>query len=106
MIFAYIMLLFHSSYRYDVQVEIVMDGMHITLDDPYTDGCTLRVRRSGSEVEEVISFPDDDPYMSEMCCFLQAVRTGDDSRIASTYADAAKTYAMTWAIRDAEISGL
>ena len=72
------------------------------LDDPYTSGCRLRVRTPAKEEEDVYSFPDDDPYMTEVCDFIEAIRTKNAKQIESSYSDAAKTYSLTWAIRNAE----
>ena len=44
---------------------------------------------------------DDDPYLSEDAAFLSAVRSGDASCVRSSYADAFRTYELTWAIRRA-----
>ena len=31
--------------RYEARLEIWADGLRMTLEDPYTDGCTLTIRR-------------------------------------------------------------
>ncbi len=53
----------------------------------------------GEGKEEVYSFPTADPYLAEDKAFLQAVMSGDTSNIQSSYADAAKTYQLSWDVR-------
>ena len=86
--------------KYETELEIWGDGLRIVLLDPY-DRCRVLIRRPGSEQTEEITFPDDDPYLTEDQAFLAAVRTGDRSGIRSSYADALKTFELTWAITDA-----
>lgn len=87
------------GWKYELQIEIFGDGYYIYVHDPYNE-CKLTVRRPGSEQEEITTVPDD-PYMHEMETFIEAVRTKDKSKIASSYADAFKTYELTWAIQRA-----
>jgi predicted dehydrogenase len=42
-----------------------------------------------------------DPFLDEDRAFLEAVRTGDASRLFSSYADALRTHRLTTSIRDA-----
>ena len=42
-----------------------------------------------------------DPFVAEDRAFLDAVRTGDDTRLFSSYADALRTHRLTCAIREA-----
>ena len=42
------------------------------------------------------------PYLRESEAFIHAARTGDASRILSTYEDAVKTMEVTYALRSAE----
>ena len=86
--------------KYAAELEVWCDGLQILLADPYAD-CRLHIRRPHSEEVEVLGFGDDDSYLSEDLAFIQAVRSGDASGICSTYADAVKTYELTWAIRRA-----
>ena len=83
-------------------MEVIMDGLRLYLDDPYTENCVLKVRRSGSEEYEVFQFPGEDPYLTEICDFVTAVRNSDGKFVESSYSDAAKTYAFTCAINNAE----
>ena len=56
------------------------------------------------DTEEVLKFDGADPYLAEDKAFLSAVTSGDPSSILSGYGDAAKTYALSWAIRKASDS--
>ena len=89
--------------RYESQLEVLMDGLRMTLYEPYHPECKLLVRdsRTGSDYEVVHEYGTDDPYETEMKTFLDAVRTKDRSDIASSYTDAAETYNFTWAVRRA-----
>ena len=86
--------------KYESELEVWGDGLRMVLEDPY-GACQLSIRRPGTERTEVMDFADDDPYLTEDRIFLNAVRSGDPSAIRSTYADAMKTYELTWAIRRA-----
>ncbi len=91
--------------KYEAELEVWGDGLRMVLCDPY-GACQLFVRRPGSEATEVLEFfGDDDPYLSEDEAFIDAVRRGDASGVRSTYADAMKTYELTWAIRRAAEEG-
>jgi hypothetical protein len=83
--------------RYDAALELWADGLIMQLLDPYGDP-VVRVRRPHSESYEEISCAGDDPYLVEDRVFVNAVRTGDAALIRSSYADAFKTFALTWEI--------
>lgn len=86
--------------KYDTQLEVWGDGLRVALVDPY--GKTrLLVRRPHSEQTESLALAKDDPYLTEDRIFIEAVRSGEASRIRSPYADALKTYELTWAVTDA-----
>ena len=53
------------------------------------------------EEEEIHHFPSADPYLGEDKVFLEAVRSGDDSTVQSSYSDAAKSYQLSWQVRRA-----
>ena len=55
--------------------------------------------RGDAMLPEMLDFAVDDPYLTEDAAFVDAVRRGDGSPIRSSYADAMKTYELTWAIR-------
>jgi hypothetical protein len=72
----------------------------MVLQDPY-GLCRLLVRRPHGEQTETLEFAGDDPYLTEDQVFIEAIRSGDASGVRSPYADAIKTYQLTWAIRRA-----
>lgn len=55
----------------------------------------------GTMEEEVLCYPEADPYMEEDRVFLEAVRSRDSSKIQSNYQDASKTYNLSWCVRRA-----
>ena len=91
------------GFRYESYIDIWCDGMRMSLKDPYTTDCSLSIRHCGSEQETIECFADADPYYVEDKYFFGAIRKNDLSFVRSTYADAAKTYELTWAIRRATI---
>ena len=90
-----------QDYQYETGIDIWCDGLRMSLSDPYLPSCTLRIRKTGSIHDTVVSFPNDDPYLEEDKAFLEAVLSGDSGLIRSSYEDAAKTYELSWAIRRA-----
>lgn len=86
--------------KYDSELEVWADGLRMVLEDPY-GACRLHVRRPHEEATETLRFAADDPYLTEDAAFLSAVRSGDASGVRSSYADAFRTYELTWAIRRA-----
>jgi len=86
--------------KYAAELEVWGDGLAMVLADPYGD-CRLHVRHPHTEKIETFDFAEDDTYLAEDQAFIQAVRTDDASLIRSPYADAVKTYELTWAIRRA-----
>ena len=68
-------------------------------------------RSPETDGEQIFSFPEDDPYQTQLNAFIETIEQAEaqpenerlqervDERILSTYADAVKTYAFTWAIR-------
>jgi len=90
--------------KYESEIEVWADGLRMTLENPYSV-CKLQVRRGGDKVE-VFDFSADqdlsaDPYYNEVKYFIDAIRTGDQSLIRSSYTDAFKTYELTWDIQRA-----
>ncbi|RSH92683.1 hypothetical protein EHS25_008128 [Saitozyma podzolica] len=84
---------------YDTELTILADGWKLKLVDPYGVP-RLYVRRPGSDVEEETIFKSDDPFYSEVSCFIDVIEGGaEPDVIRSSYADAIKTYELTWAIR-------
>jgi len=86
--------------KYESELEVWGDGLRMVLSDPY-GACRLQIRRPHDEQTESADFADDDPYLTEDRVFIESVRNGDASAIRSPYADAMKTYELTWSIRRA-----
>lgn len=59
------------------------------------------MRCPDSERGRVEVIEANDAYLEEISTFVEACRSGDQSRIASPYEDTFKTYQLTWAIRNA-----
>ncbi|TNY19919.1 NAD binding dehydrogenase [Rhodotorula diobovata] len=105
-----------QGYKYSCEIEVLADGYQLRLIDPYNNP-ELRVRSPDGDDEHVYRFGDDDPYAGELNAFLDEVpaaagtakEAAGDSAIAdeesdtwgvlSSYEDASKTYALSWAIR-------
>lgn len=88
--------------RYESYIDIQLDGLKLSLIEPYEKSCILRVRSMNNcdpNTDVEYTFEDDDCYHTELRTFLDAIRTCDQTLIKSSYSDAALTYEMTWAIR-------
>lgn len=70
-----------------------------SLSDPFGTPA-LHVRKPGSDVIEVHPTPGDDPFQTEIDTFIDVVEGKPDAKILSGYEDAARTYEMTWAVRN------
>ncbi|KIJ44101.1 hypothetical protein M422DRAFT_228745 [Sphaerobolus stellatus SS14] len=69
--------------------------------NPYVSP-VLYVRSPGDDYEHVHRFENDDPFFSEVSNLIDVIEDGPESaEILSSYEDACKTYAFTWAIREA-----
>ncbi|KAK4698559.1 hypothetical protein P7C70_g7713, partial [Phenoliferia sp. Uapishka_3] len=96
--------------KYSTELEIYADGYQLRLIDPY-NAPSLRIRRPETDDEEVCTFASDDPYFGELQAFIDAcdptsastsaVADDDAAEILSTFDDSVKTYALSWAIREA-----
>ncbi|SCV67027.1 BQ2448_5673 [Microbotryum intermedium] len=99
--------------KYSTELEIYADGYQLRLIDPY-NAPQLRVRHPGVDDEEVHTFSGDDPYFGQMQAFIDAAEddqgpvppsaiVDDDESIEvlSSFDDAVKSYALSWAIREA-----
>lgn len=65
----------------------VADGYQLKLIDPYNRP-TLYIRRPGSDSEEVHTFHDDDPFLSEFSTLIDVMDgVKDSSGILSSYVD-------------------
>lgn len=81
------------------QLDVFADGYYLRLVDPY-NAPALYVRRPGDDHEEVFKYQDDDPFFSEVSNMIDCVEQGPEAApILSSYEDAVRTYALTWAIR-------
>jgi len=86
--------------KYESELEIWGDGYRLVLIDPYHK-CQLSVRLPGSDKVEVFDFGNDDYYLSEDRVFIESIANKTSTIIYSPYEDAANTYKLTMAIRDA-----
>ncbi|KAM0753680.1 hypothetical protein T439DRAFT_322568 [Meredithblackwellia eburnea MCA 4105] len=94
--------------KYSTELEIYADGYQLRLVDPY-NAPSLRIRRPETDDEEVCTFASDDPYFGELGAFIDAcdpssssaVADDEDFEILSSFEDACKSYALSWAIREA-----
>lgn len=92
--------LLHEA-KYESELEVWGDGLRLVLQDPY-GVCRLLMRRPHAEATEIVGeYGDDDPYLGEDTAFIDAIRSGNPAGIRSPYADAFRTYQLTWAIRRA-----
>lgn len=86
---------------YSTQIDVYADGYSLRLVDPY-NAPMLYIRRPGDDHEEIVRYNDDDPFFSEVSSLIDCIEHGEGtSPILSSYEDAARTYALTWAIREA-----
>lgn len=86
---------------YSTQIDVYADGYSMRLVDPY-NAPMLYIRRPGDDHEEIVRYNDDDPFFSEVSSLIDCIEHGEGtSPILSSYEDAARTYALTWAIREA-----
>jgi predicted dehydrogenase len=83
--------------KYYTELEIWADGALIKLIDPYSPQCRVKIYDSVLPVQ-VFRFQDD-PYLEEDRIFLEAVRTSDNSKILSSYADAVETHKLSHRIQ-------
>ncbi|XP_033725076.1 uncharacterized protein UNK4.17-like [Pecten maximus] len=87
--------------RYQVTFEVQLDGLQLSLIDPYGSTSILRVRSlegGNPNQDQDFVFENDDMYLRELDTFIKAVRQRKQSLIKSSYEDAKKTYDLTWAI--------
>jgi len=89
---------------YSCELEVYADGYSLKLVNPYVQP-TLYVRKPGDDHEQMIRFPDDDPFFSEVSNLIDIIEDIEEdpeaSQILSSYDDAVRTYELTWAIREA-----
>ncbi|XP_060074899.1 uncharacterized protein LOC132554593 [Ylistrum balloti] len=88
--------------RYQATIDVQLDGLQLSLIDPYESTSVLRVRNlkgGNPNQDQDFVFENDDTYLNELDTFIKAVRQRNQSLIKSSYEDAMKTYELTWAIR-------
>ncbi|CAD6904425.1 unnamed protein product [Tilletia controversa] len=90
-----------QGFNYSTELDVYADGYQLRLVDPY-NAPVLYFRRPGDDHEEVVRYASDDPFFSEVANLIDVIENGPGAApILSTYEDATKTYALTWAIREA-----
>ncbi|GAC98001.1 NAD binding dehydrogenase [Pseudozyma hubeiensis SY62] len=92
---------------YDTEIEVLADGWILRVRNAYDPVSTLAIRRPGQAEEEIIKIKDD-PFLSEFECLTRAtqpgiaeMKGGEDvpTEPLSSFADALKTYKLSWKIR-------
>ncbi|PWZ00909.1 hypothetical protein BCV70DRAFT_199278 [Testicularia cyperi] len=95
---------------YDTEIEVLADGWILRVNNAYDATTTLTVRKPGQSQEQVFHISDD-PFLSEFETIVAAIQARklaksnpSMSNIAapaplSDFADALKTYELTWRIR-------
>lgn len=78
-------------------LEVVADGATLSFDQRSVSGTV-----DGEEVEESW---DANPYAREVEAFVEAVATGDDAGVRSTYGDAVESLAVTLAVEESIAAG-
>ncbi|KAK9839342.1 hypothetical protein WJX84_000989 [Apatococcus fuscideae] len=101
--------LYHSvvleGARFTAELDIFCDGVHIVIGNPYYQPF-LRVRRTRREDYEQTKLEESagaDMYAKEFETFIEAIRSGDRSKLKSTYPDAARSYQCTKWITEASV---
>ncbi|KAG2054765.1 hypothetical protein BDR06DRAFT_377318 [Suillus hirtellus] len=93
-----------QGHNYSCELEIHADGYSLKLVNPYVQP-TLYVRKPGDDHEQMYTFPDDDPFFSEVSNWIDIIEDIEEdpeaAQILSSYEDACRTYELTWAIREA-----
>lgn len=91
--------LLHEA-TYHTAFEILADGLHLLIEDPY-DKASLTVRRPHSGTYEKVDLETEDMYKPQARAFVEAVRTGDTSGIHSLFSDAVESYKVSQWITEA-----
>ncbi|KIL69691.1 hypothetical protein M378DRAFT_175828 [Amanita muscaria Koide BX008] len=90
--------------NYSCEFEVFADGYSLKLVNPYVLP-VLHIRSPGDDLERTHTFPDDDPFFSEVSNLIDVIEDIEEdpeaAQILSTYDDAVRTYELTWAIREA-----
>ena len=100
-------MLLDTGTTYDTEVEVLADGWILRVRNAYDAVTTLGIRRPGAAEEEIIEIQDD-PFLSEFECLVRCSTSSDDTKQwkesvprepLSSFADALKTYKLSWKIR-------
>jgi len=93
-----------QGHNYSCELEVHADGYSLKLVNPYVQPM-LYIREPGDDHERMVTFPDDDPFFSEVSNWIDIIEDieedPDAAQILSSYEDACRTYELTWAIREA-----
>ena len=92
---------------YDTEIEVLADGWILRVRNAYDAVTTLAIRSPGQAEEQIIKL-EDDPFLTEFQCLVRSSLPADNNVIAadsvprqplSSFADALKTYKLSWKIR-------
>ncbi|SAM85488.1 uncharacterized protein UBRO_08052 [Ustilago bromivora] len=92
---------------YDTEIEVLADGWILRVRNAYDAVTTLAIRAPGQAEEQIIKM-EDDPFLTEFQCLVQASQPAEAStfttdvvplRPLSSFADALQTYKLSWKIR-------
>ena len=92
--------------NYEAFLEVWGDGYSLRLEDPYSLEPRVVVRDSESDTPKTLTFPSEDPYEKEQLVFFSKlglpvkIPEGCPTQIQSPYADAVRTYELSWLITE------
>ena len=77
-----------QGHNYSCEIEVYADGYMLKLVDPYVQP-TLYIRKPGDDHEQMIKFPDDDPFFSEVSVLIDNIEdieeNPDTAQILSSF---------------------
>lgn len=86
---------------------MLADGWILRVRNAYDSVTTLAIRSPGQSEEQIIKL-EDDPFLTEFQCLVRSSLPAEDKTITkgtapskplSSFADALKTYKLSWKIR-------
>jgi predicted dehydrogenase len=80
-----------------IGLEVIAEGATLRLDADHVEGTV-----DGEEIDESFDY---DPYTREVEAFLDAVESGDESDIRSTYSDGRRSFELTLAVMESIDNG-
>lgn len=101
------MTVFEIGNTYDTEIEVLADGWILRVRNAYDAVTTLAIRKPGQAEEEILKIKDD-PFLSEFECLVRCSLPTEDEMAweksvphepLSSFADALKTYKLSWKIR-------